>query len=218
MVNSVCVVCGGKFSSHFAGNPYCNKHYQSMHAYGQPNGKPRRSTNTFNISENILIITTKKGDTILADAEDYEMLQKYSWCISKTGYAVACIQKRVRKMHRCILANKLNDGDIIDHANGDPLDNRKTNLRICTPAENGKNISVKSSNKLGVKGVRLTKNGTYNVRLVVDGKEIHVGNFRTLEAAISAHTEAERKYHGAYAMSYRPQKEKMEHVSKESRK
>lgn len=198
-----CAVCGATFSSHANGIPYCNKHYQSVRLYGHPDGKPRVSTNIFDVRGAELYITTKNGDIILADADNLELLSKSSWCISKTGYAVANIQKRVTRMHRHILADMLCDSDVVDHKNGNPLDNRKSNLRICSQRENGKNTRLKETNRLGIKGVRLTKSRRYNVRIVVDGKEVHVGNYTTVDAAIEARRQAEREYYGEFAPSLR---------------
>jgi hypothetical protein len=51
-------------------------------------------------------IRTSKGQKILIDPDDFEKCSKYSWCISKTGYAVANIRGKVTKMHRYILGVK----------------------------------------------------------------------------------------------------------------
>ena len=127
-----CCICGSPFVSHFDGKPYCNCHYQRMYRYGNPDGSPRKSTNTFLIDGDVLTIETKDGEIFLADAEDYEKLSRYSWCLSKQGYAVANLGGKVRRMHRYILGLDSADTDmVIDHKNHDKRDNRKENLRIC---------------------------------------------------------------------------------------
>lgn len=80
-----CCICGEIFSSHYEGKAYCNKHYLSMRAYGQPYGKPRRSTNQFLVDGDLLKIITKDGTVFLADAEDFDKLKGSSWCLSKNG-------------------------------------------------------------------------------------------------------------------------------------
>jgi predicted transcriptional regulator len=57
----------------------------------------RKSTNKFEIVGDILKITAANGTLILADANEYDLLRKYSWCISRTGYAVANINYKVVK-------------------------------------------------------------------------------------------------------------------------
>lgn len=164
-----------------------------MIRYGQPYGSQRKSTNSFEIKEGVLYITTKNNDVILADPEDYEKLSKHSWCISKTGYPVANINGRPTKLHRYIL--ELSDPkDIVDHKNRNPLDNRRQNLRRCTQAENMRNKSGKN----GYIGIRVTPYKTYNVRITINYKEIYVGSFKTLEEAIAARNKAEDEYHGEF--------------------
>lgn len=190
-----CCVCGGIFSAHFNGNPYCNKHYQRMKLYGNPYGHPRERTNTYEIDGELLIITTAKGEKILADAEDYDRLSQHSWCVSKTGYAVANIRRRVVKLHRFLL-NLTDQYQLIDHINHNTLDNRKKNLRICTQSQNAKNTSPVNGGL--VSGIRQTRFGKYSVRITNDRKEVHVGTYSTLEEAVQARIEAERKYHGEF--------------------
>lgn len=191
----LCEVCGEPYSCCYSGKPYCNKHYQSMIRYGHPYGKARKSTNVFSIKGNVLTVKTKSGDTIMTDLDDFDQLNKYSWCVSKTGYAVANIGNKVTKMHRYILGVK-NTCEVVDHINGNKLDNRKENLRICTQAENSRNKTI--SNEYGVPGIRLTKHGKFNVRITVNKNEIHIGNYSTLKEAIDARLEAERNYYGEF--------------------
>ena len=199
MNDKVCVVCGGKFSVHIDGVPYCNKHYCRIKKYGSLERHPRKSTNKFEIIGNVLKITTANGCEILADAEELEKLKRYSWCVSKQGYAVANVNGKVVKINRYILGLDNCEGKIVDHINRNKLDNRKANLRFCTQKDNARNISVSKNSKSKVLGVRKTKHGTYNVRIVADRKEYHIGNFETIEDAIFARHKAEIKYHGKFA-------------------
>ena len=185
-----CCVCGGEFSSHVYGKPYCNKHYQSMIRYGHPYGQKRKSTNTFTVIGNELSIATKSGGKILADAKDIELLRKYSWCISKTGYAVANINGKVTKMHRLIMG-VTSDKLVVDHINGNTFDNRKANLRVCTQKDNSRNCKSKH-------GIRLTPFGKYHARIFVNGEEKYIGSFDTYEEAFQARKMAETKWFGEY--------------------
>ena len=93
------------------------------------------------------------------DAELYDELNKYHWSISKNGYA----QRRVKigdkvstiLMHRQIMELSFGDSIYVDHKNGNRLDNRKSNLRICSRTENNHNMRISKRNKSGAKGVFL---------------------------------------------------------------
>lgn len=195
----VCCICGETFSSHFEGKPYCNKHYLRMKNTGKAEIIPRKSTSSFKIEGDKLLIFPSKGGLILADASDYESLSKYSWCIDRRGYAVARINGKIQSMHRFLLCGNCRDDRYVDHIDRDPLNNRRGNLRLCEPKENMRNIGVSKSNKVGHLGIRMTKDGKYNVRIVADRVEHHIGNYETLEEAIKARHEAEDKYHGEFA-------------------
>lgn len=158
----------------------------------------RRKTGRFLVEGDLLKIITPKGATILADASDYDLLTPYSWCVSTQGYAVARINGKVIKMNRHILGLQVGDGIIVDHRNRNKLDNRRKNLRKCTRKENVRNISVSKSSRVGQLGVRLTKCGRYNVGIVADGIEHHIGNYGTLEEAVAARNAAEDLYHGDF--------------------
>lgn len=145
-----------------------------------------------------LKIITKKGDEILIDIQDLEKVKRYSWCISKTGYPVANINGKVTKIHRYILGIK-NPEIVIDHINGNPLDNRKNNLRLCTALENSRNTSVSKNNKTGYLGISKTQGGKYRARIMVNRQEIRLGHYDKLEDAINARKKAEIKYFGRFA-------------------
>jgi len=195
----LCCVCGGKFAGMYDGKPYCNKHWLRLYNNGTLEPKRRAKTSRFVIDGDKLKIITFKGDEITADADQYEKLSKYSWCIDPKGYAVANIGGEVTSMHRYLLGLKRGDPRIGDHRNRDTSDYRMQNLRVCTPKGNARNVSVAKSNKLGVLGVRITEHGKFNVRIVADGVEHYIGNFDTLDMAVEARIKAEKTYHGEFA-------------------
>lgn len=206
-INRVCFACGERAVCSIDGVWYCNKHYLKMYFYGTLDSG-RKSKNTVSIIGDIVELKTTKGETILIDATDLEQVNKYTWCVSKTGYAVANINHKVTKLHRYILSPSENQ--IVDHINGNKLDNRRCNLRLCDNASNVRNSKLQTNNKTGYPGIRLTESSTYNVRITVNRKEIHVGNFKTLEEAIEARIKAEREYYGEFAPSLGSLKE---HIS-----
>lgn len=144
---------------------------------------------------------------ILIDQELFEYLSQWTWRENHNGY-VSRVEKhpdgrpkhqRTVIMHRTI-TNTPSDM-VVDHINGDKLDNRKQNLRICTVGENNRNVNV-CRNPLGYKGVKrrkITKMESYNARIHVGNKRLHLGTFRTPEQAAIAYNEAAVKYYGEFA-------------------
>src|SRR5580765_2950864 len=63
---------------------------------------------------------------------------------------------------------------VIDHVDGNPLNNRFSNLRAATKSQNGANMRMRSSNTTGVKGTGVLK-GRFRARIMLDGKDLHLG-------------------------------------------
>lgn len=78
-----------------------------------------------------------KGKSVIVDDDDYEKYNHLRWHLSDTGYAVRRINGETIRIHRLIM--NCPEGLVIDHLNGDKLDCRKSNMRICTQSENTKN-------------------------------------------------------------------------------
>jgi hypothetical protein len=87
---------------------------------------------------------------------------------------------------------------MVDHVDGNPLNNRRSNLRFCTHAQNMKNRKVHRSNKLGVKGVHLAGK-RYRAEIKVDGQRYGLGSFLTLAEAAAAYKTASARFHGEFA-------------------
>lgn len=108
----------------------------------------------------------------------------------------ATYNKKHTVLHRLIMNTP--KGYVTDHINGDKLDNRRENLRICTQHQNSMNTRISKNNKSGVKGVSTTPSGKYRARIMLNGVEIGLGRYETLEEAAKARKRAERKYFGEY--------------------
>lgn len=80
--------------------------------------------------------------TIKVDDEDYPLLSRFTWYVSDSGYAMTQIRggKHI-KMHHLVWGAIRDPKLVIDHLNNDRLDNRKSNLRLCTQKENSNNRS-----------------------------------------------------------------------------
>lgn len=111
------------------------------------------------------------------------------------GYLTGHLNGRPVKAHRIIW--ELVYGKCvaeIDHINGNPADNRLCNLREVSHAENGRNLKLKATNKTGVCGVYPRRSGRWYARITVGRKQIDLGTFDKIEAAIAARKAAEIAY------------------------
>ena len=89
---------------------------------------------------------------------------------------------------------------VVDHINGNGLDNRRSNLRVCTRSENGMNRGKNKNNKSGYKGVAWhEKAKLWRATLGLKGKIIHLGDFADKSEAYRAYVEACKKYHKEFA-------------------
>lgn len=140
---------------------------------------------------------TSKGFVFKFSLEDWDVVTKHSWSVDPRGYLAATYKQNHIVLHRLIMGTP--KGFVTDHINGDKLDNRRDNLRVCTQQQNNMNTPVSKNNKLGVKGVSKTAHGRYRARIMLNGTEIRLGNFETLDEAIQARKQAEREYFGGYA-------------------
>jgi hypothetical protein len=122
-------------------------------------------------------------------------------CISSNGYGRVSVDSNRYLVHRIIW--KLVTGNdpikLIDHIDGNRLNNRVSNLREANDSENQWNSLAQKNNKLGIKGVRLDKNGkNYCARITHYGKEYGLGTYDTIEEASLAYQKASLKYHGEF--------------------
>lgn len=102
-------------------------------------------------------------------------------------------------MHRYLL-DLTDRKKLTDHINGNGLDNRRNNLRVCNSSENPKNKRVSKARKTSeFKGVSIGKGGRWVVQIAVDGKKKHIGCFGTEVEAAKAYDEAAKFYHKDFA-------------------
>jgi hypothetical protein len=92
------------------------------------------------------------------------------------------------------------DGKSVDHINGNPLDNRRENLRICTQQENSWNQRKRRTNTCGFKGVYWDKGAKkYQAQICKDGKRKYLGLFDCPEKAHEAYCKAAQELHGEFS-------------------
>ena len=109
----------------------------------------KRIWHRFNDTTSVLYIS---GRAVIFDTEDFKKLVPYKWNVGQDGYVHANVNGKQTLMHRFLM--NAPKGKIIDHANRNPIDNRKVNLRFCTYAQN--NWNKPPINFLGYRrGVRM---------------------------------------------------------------
>lgn len=152
-------------------------------------------------------IFTKKRYRILVDDADFEALNAYTWCLDGKGYARRAEpirpqnpKQRIVYMHRQILCLVPGDGKQVDHINGNPLDNRRANLRVCTQTENKRNRGAQINNNSGFKGVSFHKQRRkWAAQVTADGKQKYLGLFETPQLAHEMYCLAADMLHGEFA-------------------
>jgi hypothetical protein len=151
-------------------------------------------------------IPLSKGAVAIVDDDTYEELSKYKWCINNNGYAVRATPGRrdekrpLIMMHRSIMVLNHGDARDVDHIDGNKLNNQRSNLRICTRAENLRNRKKNSNNSSGYKGVCWHKAmGKWHARIMHDYHYHDLGFFADAEMAHAAYCKAADSLHGEFS-------------------
>jgi hypothetical protein len=143
------------------------------------------------------IIKTNKNEDIVVDKDLYNELNQYIWHKNTQGYASTNINKKTISMTKYIL--KYNGKDVIDHINGNKLDNRKENLRIVTYTQNAQNKSKRENTTSKYIGVYFRKDrNTWIAEIRVNSKKNYLGKFKTEIEAAKARDIATKKHFGEY--------------------
>lgn len=123
----------------------------------------------------------------LVDDEDYKQYSSLKW-VFDGGYCIGSMNNKKVLLHRLIM--NCPPDMFVDHLNNNRLDNRKENPRICTHAENVRNVGLRRNNTSGYIGVvykkeRKTKH--WRARAKYKGKTLHIGYYETPELAADAY-------------------------------
>ena len=137
------------------------------------------------------------GHYALVDAADYEELSRYTWRFYN-GYAARQAGRKTIYMHRQIMQPP--KGMMVDHINRHKLDNRRTNLRVCTRRENILNQASKRTSRSQFKGVEYRKgHDRCFARIRVGGKRLWLGTFDDEVEAAKAYDRAAVEHFGEFA-------------------
>lgn len=142
---------------------------------------------------------------IIVDDQDYSEVSKHRWFLDGKGYATRNVNREGK--HRMVLLHReimgATPGQIVDHANGTRLDNRRSNLRFCTNRENLANRHVVKSSTSRFLGVRkrtdAPRRKPWQARIRDHGKQVCIGYFATEAEAALAYDRVASVVHGQFA-------------------
>lgn len=128
---------------------------------------------------------------VIVDEADYDWLSQWRWSYIKSwrAYAYRSLKRGGKRytlmMHRVILGLEPGDAALVDHINGNGLDNRRANLRPCTKSENAQNLGdLIATNTSGYRGVHWeTARKKWVARGIINGEHHFLGRFATAEEA-----------------------------------
>lgn len=157
----------------------------------------------------ICFASNNKDFKFYFDIEDYEKIKNYCWMVTEWQYAHTKIPVYLKKLFPLKEDNYLLMSDLIvdnydinmiaDHINRERFDNRKSNLRIITNAENCFNKSLSRINTSGIMGVSQRKNGEWHAYLGYHETRVLNKTFKNFRTAVIARLNAEEYYYGELA-------------------
>lgn len=155
-------------------------------------------------TKEISSLILRNGEETLVDSEDYENLCRFVWSKHSAGYVVrseGSSRKSTFKqylLHRELLAAP--ESSYVDHINGDKMDNRKVNLRLCTNKDNTRNSSPHKDSSSVYKGVSwYSPTSNWTSRISADGFLYHLGRYPTELEAATAYDKKAKELFGEYA-------------------
>lgn len=156
--DKICPVCGKPF--HHSKLKYCCKECAKK-------GRIKKGNDIIIVDNHAEIIINSRtyGEVRgLIDIADIELVKKHTWQVKKTKWDITYIvssqcKKKEIKLHRYLM--QCPQDKIVDHINHNGLDNRRENLRICTPHINATNIRRKVNNTTGFTGIQQCQNGRW---------------------------------------------------------
>lgn len=137
-----------------------------------------------------------QGHYAIIDKQDYQWLSQWKWTYQgPDGYAYRNDKKKKVYLHRFIMNTPL--GKYTDHVNGNTLDNRRCNLRVCSAKENARNGRKRTDKQKGVYFYKRDK--VWVAQIVANYKNHYLGRFKTAQEAAEAYDEAAKNLHGNFA-------------------
>lgn len=139
-----------------------------------------------------------QGKVVMLDDEDFALVSKYSWCVSRKAYNNYAVVRRegnkIIYLHR-LLMNTPQD-QVVDHIDGNDLNCQRSNMRNCTRAQNAQNQKTRA----GYKGVSWDSiNKKYKSYIKVKGRQLFLGRFVKASDAAKVYNDAALYHFKAFA-------------------
>ncbi len=151
------------------------------------------------------VIQLTQGMQTVVDDGDHEHLSRHRWYYNNKGghgYALRMVGRQSILLHREIM--KPGTGFVVDHINGNTLDNRRENLRVVSRSVNSANTKLPSNNTSGRRGVIWNKaSKKWQAQFTREGKTVYLGMFDDIDLAAAAYSEAVAIHFPGEAMSNR---------------
>lgn len=161
----------------------------------------------FKKGEGMKEIKLSRGLVTLVDDADYDWLNQWKWCAVRSRNDAPVYAKRIdlsnggRKkitMHRLI--TDCPKGMYVDHIDGNGLNNQRSNLRICTNAENVRNKQKPPRGTSGYYGVTHVSKNSWRASITANYHRIDLGCYATPEKAAQAYNDAAVEMHKEFAV------------------
>ncbi len=153
-------------------------------------------------------ITNRAGETfeVLIDDADTELYDSYKWHVNfakKKRPAPYVRSYELQKYFHRLLMEEPTDGIFVDHINGNSLDNRRSNLRLCNVQQNNWNTRRSAKRKYSpYRGVKYNPKSLRNpwvAKIYTNGQEFHLGCYSTPEEAAMIYDLKAKEFFGEYA-------------------
>lgn len=188
---------------------YCWRHYYQLRRHGRILERTRFDPNEFIFDGDIcyLYLYDRNGEKIgktVIDTVDYPLVEDYKWHLylsknkakSERIYVQSRIEGKTIFLHQFLMGTR----DGTDHKDGDGLNNRRGNLRLCTSSQNSCNQKIGKRNSSGFKGVSFyLPTSKWSARIGYKGKGRYIGYFNSPEKAAKAYNDKAKELHGAFA-------------------
>jgi uncharacterized CHY-type Zn-finger protein len=192
----VCEVCGKPKQQRAYGMDLCNKHYAQYRRHGKFLEKTIYDKNDIVIDGDVveIILRNNSAEEVARTKVSYSkmaIVKEHKWYLAPNGYVANA--KNGVYLHRFLL--NADNNELVDHEDGNPLNNLDSNIRKCTRSQNNMNRKAK-----GVYVDNRMSEGTkkWYAEITVDRKKKRLGHFYTEEDAIKARIKAEEEYFGEF--------------------
>lgn len=200
-----CDQCGRKITKYYRiyGHILCSKHMHQIYKFGKfldSNPRTNNDLNDYVIKDNIAIFNlynqkNEKVAEFTINKRDISKIKYNKWRLSHQHVVTGSGTKNIKDVSWYILDcfDSIKKGLVVDHINGNPLDNRSENLRVCTQGNNTINKSFISNNTSGFIGVSFDKKrNKWCAEIRINNKRIHFKRKDNLNEAVLQRYYAEK--------------------------